>query len=164
MERYIRLDVKGTWKGNKHQSRSAAWYYDEDDKYLENGVSCYKLDVDGFKDLMNYSIHNMSITTNEDIDRMQVTVFEGEWSGKGSDGEELAWCKETITETDFLPIFKKLCILDIRQEGYYNEEIDDYEDELTDEEYDELVEALEDEEITNDEFDNEIEKIIAGLQ
>ena len=29
---------------------------------------------------------------------------------------------------------------------------------------DELVELLEDEEITNDEFDNEIEKIIAGLQ
>ena len=35
----------------------------------------------------------------------------------------------------------------MRQEGYYNEEIDDYEDELTDEEYDE-----------------EIEKIIAELQ
>ena len=137
MEKYIRLDVKGTWKGNEHQSRSAAWYYDEDDKYLENGVSCYKLDVDGFKDLMNYSINNMSITTNEDIDKMQVTVFEGEWSGKGSDGEELAWCKKTILETDYRNISDK---------------------------YDELVELLEDEEITNDKFDNEIEKIIAELQ
>lgn len=89
----------------------------------------------------------MSIRNEKEAERFQITVFEGEWSGKGSDGEELAWCKETITETDFLPIFKKLCILDIRQEGYYNEEIDDYEDELTDEEYDE-----------------EIEKIIAELQ
>lgn len=137
MQRYIRLDVKGTWKGNEHQSRFASWYYEEDDKYLENGVSCYRLDVDGFKDLMNYSVNNMSITTNEDIDRMQVTVFEGEWSGKGSDGEELAWCKKTISETEYRKISDK---------------------------YDELVEALEDEEITNDEFDNRIKKIIAELQ
>ena len=147
MEKYIRLDVKGTWKGNEHQSRSAAWYYDEDDKYLENGVSCYKLDVDGFKDLWVYATDHMSIRNEKEAERFQITVFNGEHSGKGSDGEELAWCKETITETDFLPIFKKLCILDIRQEGYYNEEIDDYEDELTDEEY-----------------DKEIEKIIAELQ
>ena len=147
MEKYIRLDVKGTWKGNEHQSRFAAWYYDEDDKYLENGVSCYKFDIDGFKDLWEYATDHMSIRNEKEAERFQITVFKGEHSGKGSDGEELAWCKETITETDFLPIFKKLCILDMRQEGYYNEELDDYEDELTDEEYDE-----------------EIGKIIAELQ
>ena len=52
----------------------------------------------------------------------------GEHSGKGFDGEELAWCKKTISETDYRKISDK---------------------------YDELVEALEDEEITNDEFDED---------
>ena len=79
----------------------------------------------------------MSIRNEKEAERFQITVFKGEHSGKGSDGEELAWCKKTISETEYRKISDK---------------------------YDELVEALEDEEITNDEFDNEIEKIIAELQ
>ena len=106
MERYIRLDVKGTWKGNEHQSRFAAWYYDEDDKYLENGVSCYKLDVDGLKDLWVYATDHMSIRNEKEAERFQITVFKGEHSGKVLTVKNLHGVKKQLLKLIFFQFSK----------------------------------------------------------
>ena len=137
MERYIRLDVKGTWRGIEHRSHFAAYDYTEDERDLEHGVSCYKADADGVKSLYDYARNHMSITTGEG---MQLTVFEGQHSGIGSDYEELAWCTKTISETDAEIWFDKMYEAEEKLNGdYYNEELDDYEDEISEEEYEELI-------------------------
>jgi len=43
MERFIRLDQKGTWRGRDHRSSFAHDPADEENTPWESGVSCYSL-------------------------------------------------------------------------------------------------------------------------
>lgn len=143
MERFIRLDKKGTWKGVEHRSHFVAYEYEEDEKYLENGVSCYKASIEGIEDLYRYANVNMSLSY-EDLKEMQLTVFEGEYSGTGSDGEEIALCKFTVKEIEaynwYKSIEKAKEMADIDEDGeYYDSKKDDYFKGLNKEDYEKLI-------------------------
>ena len=139
MEKFIRLDKKGTWKGPEHRSHFAAYEYEEDERFLENGISCYYANVEGIENLFEYSKANMSLSY-DDYKEMQLTIFEGNYSGIGSDGEELAWCTKTIKEINayewIVAIEKAKEMADIDDDGeYYDNDKDDYFRGLTKEEY-----------------------------
>ena len=143
MEKFIRLDIKGTWKGVEHRSHFASYEYEEDDRYLENGISCYYATVNGIEDLFYYWTEHTSLSY-EDLKNMQLTIFEGEYSGIGSDGEELAWCKSTVKEIEaydwYKAIEKAKEMADIDEDGeYYDNDKDDYFKGLTQEEYEETI-------------------------
>lgn len=138
-DKFIRLDIKGQWRGVEHQSRFVAWFETEDNRDLEDGISCYYANVEGIKDLWHYANKRMSLD-EKDFKNMQLTIFEGNWSGKGSDDEELAWCTKTIAEKDAYEWYKKMCIAYEKHEGdFFNEDLDDYENGISDEEYEKLI-------------------------
>lgn len=143
MERFIRLDKKGTWKGVEHRSHFAAYEYEQDERYLENGVSCYKASVEGIGNLFKYADVNMSLSY-EDLKEMQLTVFDGEYSGTGSDNEDLAWCKSTVKEIEaydwYKTVEKAKEMADIDEDGeYYDNDKEDYFKGLTQEEYEDTI-------------------------
>lgn len=148
MNKFIRLDIKGTWKGVDHQSRTSGWFYEEDDMFLEDGVSCYYANVEGVRDLYDYSQENMSLSY-DDYKNMNVTIFEGEYSGKGADGEELAWCTRTVKQIEAFEwvqkVEKAIEMSDIDDDGeYYDSKKNDYFKGLTHEEYEkELLNSIE---------------------
>lgn len=143
MEMFIRLDKKGTWKGTEHRSHFVAYEYEEDERFLEDGVSCYYANVEGIENLFEYSKINMSLS-HDDYQEMQLTVFEGTHNGTGSDGEELAWCTKTIKEIDsyewIISIEKAKEMADIDEDGeYYDKDKDEYFKGLTQDEYEEVI-------------------------
>lgn len=143
MEKFIRLDIKGTWKGTEHQSRTASWFYEEDDRYLENGISCYYANVNGIEDLFYYWSEHTNLSY-KDLKKRQLTVFEGQHSGTGRDMEELAWCESTIKELEAYDWYKSIEkakeMADIDEDGeYYDNDKDDYFKGLTQEEYEEVI-------------------------
>lgn len=136
--KFIRLDIKGTWRGTEHQSHFASYDETGDDKDLEDGISCYYANIEGIKKLWDYANNNMGLT-NDSINNMQLTIFEGNWSGTGSDYEELAWCTKTIKEIEASEWFEKMYLAEEKQEGnYFNEDLDDYE-EISEKEYEILI-------------------------
>lgn len=144
METFIRLDRKGTWRGTEHQSRTAAWEWEEDDRYLEDGVSCFYATVEGIEELYDYAINHMSLYEERDQKDFQVTVFEGNYNGQGSDGEELAWCTATLKEIESLDWFKTIEkakeMADTDEDGeYYDDDKDEYVKGITQEEYEEII-------------------------
>lgn len=113
MKTFIRLDQVGHWRGAEHQSSFQGWgnevEYLKDigaDVYFENGISCYLLDEDGMADLYKYWISVASMDEN-DAKRMQVTIFNGEINGFGTDGEYVATCTETVKEFSAVLLFEK---------------------------------------------------------
>lgn len=138
MSKFIRIDKKGTWRGTEHQSRTACYEWSEDERQLEDGISCYNLNEEGIKDLFNYINNNMSLS-EEDLKNSQITIFEGEWNGNGSDGEELAWCKETVAELEANEWWEAINEATEKLEGFFENEDGEYEDEISEEEFNELI-------------------------
>lgn len=131
MTRFIRLDMKGHWKGTEHCSTFAddpEFWGDETD--WEDGISCYKLDGDQAYALENLRYYWMDIVRKrsvEDYKNMQVTIFEGIKVGEGSELEDLAECTKTISESEatelmslIMDAYDKLQEGDIEEDEYEN--------------------------------------------
>ena len=105
---------------------------------VHEGVSCYSLEdiVDGIESLWRYwTTYANNVYRPEDFEDKQITIFEGEKVGDGPDGEELAVCTKTIREIDALPFMEKL---------------------------NDLIDQHEFEEISDDEYKKELEKLVQG--
>lgn len=147
MEKFIRLDQKGHWRGTEHRSMLAdptETYieYDDDGEFevsggkWESGISCYHLgdDVAYAIDRLRWYWMNVAMMKDaSDYAGMQVTIFEGERIGEGSDGEDTATCSRTIAEFDAEPFMEQ--IIKTWKQMEYDEEIDE-------EEYKNILEKL----------------------
>jgi hypothetical protein len=131
MEKFIRLDMKGHWKGTDHRS---SFQGVAEEGYWEKGVSCFSLsDVSyAIESLRSYWV-DIASATESDFENMQVTIFEGTRIGEGSDYEDLATCKRTILEIEAAPFMKE--VTELYELFKYDEEIDE-------DEYNERLEAI----------------------
>lgn len=135
MKKFIRLDMKGEWRGTEHVSSIGVSSFVSGHEQFEEGVSCYKLDnqAEALNDLREYWFETASITES-DLENMQITIFEGELLDKwGSDGEDLAICKRTLKEIDAKEIMIKV------DELYWDMEYGD----ITEEEYEKELNKIE---------------------
>jgi hypothetical protein len=130
MEKFIRLDTKGQWKGVEHISSMNGM---GDDTYFEAGISCYRLNdiADALENLRQYWTELAMVT---DFSDMQVTIFEGErLDENGSEGEDLATCERTLFEFNAQELMQTVIEL---HELYY------YDDEISEDEYMEKISQL----------------------
>lgn len=135
MKKFIRLDVKGEWRGTEHVSSVGVSSFVPGHEQFEEGVSCYRLDdqAEALNDLREYWFETASITES-DLENMQITIFEGELLDRwGSDGEDLAICKRTLKEIDAKEIMIKV------NELYWDMECGD----ITEEEYEKELNKIE---------------------
>ena len=124
MAKFIRIDMKGHWRGTEHRSSLAGV---EEHGVWEEGISCYSFEfgqADALKDLLWYWTNIAGNTRPEDYANLQITVFEGEeLDAEGSDGEQVAICTKTIAEMDAQPIMEEIL------EPYFDSEYDIISDE-----------------------------------
>ena len=135
MKKFIRLDVKGQWRGTEHVSSVGVSSFVSGYEQFEKGVSCYRLDsqAEALNDLRQYWFETASIT-EDDLENMQITIFEGELLDEwGSDGEDLAICTKTLKEIDAKEIMTKV------NELYWDMECGD----ITEEEYEKELNKIE---------------------
>lgn len=134
MAKFIRIDMKGHWRGTEHKSSLSGV---EEHGVWEEGISCYSFEfgqADALKDLLWYWTNIAGNTRPEDYADMQITIFEGEeLDAEGSDGEQMAICTRTIAELEAQPIMEKIL------EPYFKA---DWE-EITEEELDEILNGIE---------------------
>ena len=140
MDKFIRLDEIGTWKGENHISSFTGYdgsYNEELDAenenlygYLENGISCYSLDTESLEDITLaienlYSYWVIDIARFQDAidyENMQVTIFEGnKINAYGHDGEDLAICTATLKKIDAVEFMTKLFQAKEQFEAFENE-------------------------------------------
>lgn len=136
MEKFIRIDRKGEWRGTEHCSSMNGLAGEYDGASWESGISCYSLKDKPYalNSLVEYWVKIASMDEASDYEEFQVTVFEGEkLDGMGADWEDMAECTRTVLEIDAKPFMKKLLKL---YDDYVCGEIDD-------DEYDELLEKVE---------------------
>jgi len=149
--KFIRIDKMGTWKGNNHISSFATYDGTYDNNldnentygYMENGISCYRVDNninEGIEDLYNYWNNVAMWCTAEEYKSFQVTIFEGEKVGIGSDYEDIATCNKTLKEINAYDFMSKLFTYKEQFEAF-QEEWDD-EEQLTQEQYDVALKKL----------------------
>jgi len=140
--RFIRLDMKGQWKGTEHRSSIAGSIFSTEETIWEDGISCYSLNdkVDAIENLYKYWLE-IAKATLEDFKNMQVTIFEGAHNGYGADGEDLAICTETIKEIDAYQFMKKVYDAKDKLDGLYEDENGEY-IEISKEEYNQILESL----------------------
>jgi len=131
MARFIRLDVKGNWRGTEHRSSfqglaGECWCEDECtcNGNWEIGISCYQIDSnhDGIavEKLREYWMGIAMNSKPADYENMQVTIFEGvKLNGEGADYEDMVECIETILEADAQPFMKK--VLEAYEQYKYEE-------------------------------------------
>ncbi|MED0708667.1 hypothetical protein P4S91_10545 [Aneurinibacillus aneurinilyticus] len=145
MEKFIRLDMKGHWRGKEHCSSfqgiaGDCWCEGECTcgGGWEDGISCYSLKytADAVENLRAYWMGIARNTRVSDYENMQVTIFEGERVGVGSDYEDLATCERTILEVDAVPFMKK--VLDAYEAFKYPYDTE----EITEDEYNSILEKL----------------------
>ena len=124
MAKFIRIDMKGHWRGTEHRSSLAGV---EEHGVWEEGISCYSFEfgqADALKDLLWYWTNIAGNTRPEDYANLQITIFEGEeLDAEGSDGEQVAICTKTIAEMDAQPIMEEIL------EPYFDSEYDIISDE-----------------------------------
>lgn len=140
--KFIRIDTKGEWLGQKHISSIAGLgkFADVEDVTWEEGISCYSLEnqAEGIENLRKYWFEYLGNRLS-DLEDMQVTIFEGDPVKEngmpvlGADGEDLAVCTKTIAEIDAVEFMKKVC------EAYDKLIME----EITEEEYEELLNGME---------------------
>ena len=137
MEKFIRIDVKGEWMGTEHVSSLNGL---ADESQFEEGISCYSLKnkIDALENL-RYYWQEIAMLNLSDYERMQITIFEGEKIGEGSDWEDLAICQRTVAELNAKPIMQQIYEL-------YEER--------------EVNELDEDEGITEDEYEQQLANIL----
>lgn len=141
--KFIRIDTKGEWLGQKHRSSIAGLgkFADVEDVTWEEGISCYSLEnqAEGIENLREYWFEYLGNRLS-DFEDMQVTIFEGQlvrdvngMAKWGADGEDLATCEKTLAEIDAVEFMKKIC------EAYDKLIME----EITEEEYEKFLNELE---------------------
>lgn len=114
---FIRIDVKGKWKGSEHRS-TGAWDFDREDEH--NGVSCYRVDRGwGVEQLRKYWTEYNMLRKIEEYTDKQVTIFEGTLTGDGPDFEDIAICEKTLAEVDAAEFMKK--VFEVEEEFTYGD-------------------------------------------
>ena len=110
MAKFIRLDTKGEWRGTEHVSSLLGLAEEWEGAKFEDGISCYDLSdkAEAIEALRHYWVEIASLDSIEDYEDKQITVFEGEQVGEGSDWEVIATCEKTIKELEAKPIFEKI--------------------------------------------------------
>ena len=144
---FIRIDTKGTWKDIEHKSCFAGTSLTESDEDInwESGISCYSLEntIEGIENLYKYWTEIARLERTEEYENMQITIFEGEKIDCfGSDGEDMAICTKTIKEIDAVEFMNQLFIAKDKLDGFYENEDGEYEDEISKEEYNSILESL----------------------
>lgn len=130
MEKFIRLDMKGHWRGKEHKSSMQGM---GEETYFEDGISCFNLDdqAHALENLRWYWFELASVT-EKDLEGMQVTIFEGEQIGYGSEMEDIATCERTLNTFEAREFMMNI------------EELHDMiDDEITEEEYEEKLNEME---------------------
>lgn len=105
---------------------------------VHEGASCYSLEdiVDGIERFWKYWTEYASTYYDpNEFKNKQITIFEGEKVGEGPDGEDIAISKRTTKEIDAVPFMNKLS---------------------------ELIDCYEFEEISDDKYKAELEKLVQG--
>jgi hypothetical protein len=147
MEKFIRLDEKGHWRGAEHRSSigGMAGEWDDEcfcdvesekctcgagtDRSWEKGISCYTLKhgvANAVENLRRYWMNVAMMKDASEYENMQVTIFAGEkLQSVGLDWEDLAICKRTITEFDAMPFMQK--VIEVWEMMEYEGEIDEEE-------------------------------------
>src|SRR5690606_15601884 len=65
----------------------------------EKGISCYCLDDQAYAlDSLREYWFDIACIRKKDLEKMQVTIFEGYKIGMGSDWEDIATCERTLAE------------------------------------------------------------------
>ena len=105
-------------KGTFRGSEHVSTFTDE--SYTEPGISCYELNAEGVKNLIRYWTTLACLTRIEDYENMNLTVFAGEKVGTGTDFEDCATCTEVLGEIDAAEFFEKYLET---EERYFDEEI-----------------------------------------
>ena len=133
MKKFIRLDMKGHWRGREHISSVQGM--GEEYGTWEKGISCYCLDDQAYAldSLREYWFETASIR-EKDLESMQVTIFEGYKIGMGSDWEDIATCERTIAEFE-----AKELMLYIKELW----ELKEWDQEISEEEYEEKLRQIE---------------------
>lgn len=117
---FIRIDIKGTWRGSEHRS-GGAWDFDNENPH--DGASCYRIgNGEGVEKLRRYWTEYAMLNRLEDYTDKHVTIFEGIETGTGPDWEEIAVCKKTLAEVDAVEFMKKVFEA---EERAFEEEIDE---------------------------------------
>lgn len=99
-ELFIRLDMKGHWRGKDHVSSSQGMG-DDFPELFHKGISCYSLKDQAYAlDKLRWYWFQVAMIKEKELENMQVTIFEGEKVGEGPDWEDLATCERTIKEFD----------------------------------------------------------------
>ena len=136
MTKFIRLDRKGEWKGKEHRSSFAGTAITTADTKWEDGVSCFELGAKALDQLHSYWAGEVGLNISEFGD-LQITIFEGEKVGReGAEGEFLAGCEKTVIETEAKPVMEE--VFELQDELYF-------------------------EEISEEEYYNELQHIIKGV-
>lgn len=125
MQKFIRLDMKGHWRGKEHVSSVGVSSFVDGHEDFEDGISCYRLNdqAEALKSLLDYWTDIAMLKSAEDFKDLQITIFEGELVGEGADYEDLATCERTIAEIDAKPIMEQIL------EPYFEEKYGDMEEE-----------------------------------
>jgi hypothetical protein len=130
MEKFIRLDMKGHWRGKDHVSSHLGMAGEWDDELgkssWEKGISCYSLKhvALAVENLRKYWTKIACMNRASDYADFQVTIFEGEKTGMGMDWEDTAICENTLVEADAEPFMTAVFEAN---ECYENEEISESE-------------------------------------
>ncbi|MFB5269325.1 hypothetical protein ACE41H_21420 [Paenibacillus enshidis] len=98
MDKFIRFDEVGHWRGAGHRSS-----FQGDGERMEAGISCYKIwpgqEAEAIENLCDHWMENNSRRTPGDYEGLQVTIFKGEkLPGMGADWEDVAECTSTVAE------------------------------------------------------------------
>lgn len=133
MAKFIRIDMKGHWRGTEHASslNGMAGEWEND---WEEGISSYSLKdkAEAIENLREYWMDIAMLTKESDYNDMQITIFEGEKIGEGSDYEDIATCENTVSEIEASEFMSK--VLD----AY--EQLED--EDISEDEYNEILEGL----------------------
>jgi hypothetical protein len=142
---FVRVDEVGGWHGTEHQSRfgepDVEWveyevvdgemvsFKEQTPSAYENGISCYRLEEG------NGLVKLVEYLTSMywGWEQKQLTIFHGELlDHEGSDGEDLATCTATIKQVKAADILNQV-----------EELMDDLEcEDITEEEYESKLKAL----------------------
>lgn len=138
MEKFIRIDTIGEWRGKEHRSSlgglAGEWDNEIGLSTWEDGISCFSLKnkAEGIENLRYYWMDYVGNKRISDYKNMQITIFEGEKIGMGSDWEDIATCEKTLAELDAVEFMGKVFEAHERFED----------EEITEEEYNKILENL----------------------
>lgn len=119
LQKFIRIDEKGHWRGTEHRSSvqglaDMCVCYETECicDHWEPGISCYQIGDDIAEALENLREYweehkGIGLVFIDWYKDLQITIFEGELLPvKGSDWEDLATCERTLFELEAYPIMK----------------------------------------------------------